>query len=682
MKKIITTLLALSMLVLTVGFAACSGGGTSSPSSDTPPQSGSTGEVTKPEEPEPENYYPVLEVYTNATRIMKGQTFHVEPVVTYGGVDVEAVFTYSSDNDEIVSVDAQGVASGVGAGTATIKVSCTYNGVSLEKSVSITVQNAYSFAFLDEEVTVGTFGDTNKATAAYYLYENDEPLENADIDWTIGDEAIATVDAQGVITGVAYGETMLFAEFEDIEISIPVKCYIPAYEGEINNFNHISRMDNVLTKNMTTEAVMASELISEAVGGKTPTNGNFLKFAATKTHTYPALYLNPMVTKADLEELADDGATSIKFSIYIEKVDTSTERRLLKKKINGTETSILQVVYGEWTDVSIALKDIINNYDRYASYIDPLFFIPNTGSTTDILLIPSAFNVYLDAITVDVPTYTHYTISSVADFWKINNDMSETAYYTLTQDLDFSAHAFNYDTTITDGSWHSIGWNADANQYATFKGVLDGNGFALKNITLRGYNYTHAIYAAVFGITDGATFKNLYVDMEMASESGANTAKLVGFIGNATNTTVKNCFVRFKTNQTGYGSNFNGPIMSHSNGGTIENCVSILDVSDGFISSNKTNIGSVFGLAHGSTTYVTNTYAAMLLQDGDTQPLKINGSGSPSVSGSSVSATVAKVYEAISATGVLTKENGWNTNVWKIENNALKFGDETIYSAQ
>ena len=107
--------------------------------------------------------------------------------------------TWKSSNKKVAKVNAEGKITAVGDGTATITATAndgsgkkvTFKVKVVHKPYGLTISGA-------EAVTVGkTIALTGKVTPAN--------ATNKKVKWTSGDESIATVDASGVVTGVAEG---------------------------------------------------------------------------------------------------------------------------------------------------------------------------------------------------------------------------------------------------------------------------------------------------------------------------------------------------------------------------------------------------------------------------------------------------------------------------------------------
>jgi hypothetical protein len=116
---------------------------------------------------------------------------------------------YSSDDESVATVDADGVITAVGAGTATISVVkagddffLESNTATLTITVSRMAQNEISFAQDLVRVAIGDTVPTNALSGG-----NGEGA----VTYSSSDESIATVDGQGVVTPVAEGFTVISA---------------------------------------------------------------------------------------------------------------------------------------------------------------------------------------------------------------------------------------------------------------------------------------------------------------------------------------------------------------------------------------------------------------------------------------------------------------------------------------
>lgn len=130
-----------------------------------------------------------------------------------GGVqDVTRTATYTSSDPAVATVDSNGVVTAVGGGTATITASYTPpgGGAALTDTSEITVTAApvTSINVTPETATVAV-GATQQLTVT----TNTGTDVTATATYTSSDPAIATVDASGLVTGVAAGNATITASY-------------------------------------------------------------------------------------------------------------------------------------------------------------------------------------------------------------------------------------------------------------------------------------------------------------------------------------------------------------------------------------------------------------------------------------------------------------------------------------
>jgi gliding motility-associated-like protein len=112
--------------------------------------------------------------------------------------------TWSSSNTAVATVDNSGVVTGVAAGTATISYTVASNGCSTTKTADITV-NALP--------AVGPItGNTAVCVGATTALSNSTPGGS----WTSSDGLVATVDASGMVSGLAPGTVTIAYTVSDI----------------------------------------------------------------------------------------------------------------------------------------------------------------------------------------------------------------------------------------------------------------------------------------------------------------------------------------------------------------------------------------------------------------------------------------------------------------------------------
>jgi bifunctional DNase/RNase len=244
-----------------------------------------------------------------------------------------------------------------------------------------------------------------------------------------------------------------------------------------------------------------------------------------------------------------------------------------------------------------------------------------------------------------------FQIVTPSDFDSIRTNL--TAHYVLMNNIDLTTYS----------NFVPIG-NSTATQ--RFKGVLNGNGFLIKNLKVN----RNVAYTGLFGFIENAAIKNLgVVDANVNSQS-SNYSGII--VGNMLTSTIDQCYTKgFVNGQYGQGG-----ICGWHSGGTISNCWS---------NASLTSLGRVGGLVGNivsTTSLINNSYAYGTVSS----PQLIGGLiGSL---GDAVPKTVVSnsywntdIYPTSDAgTGYTTSQFGgssnfsaWNTNVWGFQSGSYPY---------
>ena len=117
-----------------------------------------------------------------------------------------ASVTWASGDASIVTVDATGLATAVGNGTA----SATASAEGASGSATITVEQVVSSLDLSPSPLLLAVGDVLRL-AAEAADANGHPVAEPELTWRTSDESIATVDATGLVSGTGVGMTTITA---------------------------------------------------------------------------------------------------------------------------------------------------------------------------------------------------------------------------------------------------------------------------------------------------------------------------------------------------------------------------------------------------------------------------------------------------------------------------------------
>jgi uncharacterized protein YjdB len=153
-------------------------------------------------------------VTPNPTTIVVGKMGALAAVLTdaNGNVVANQVVSWSSDNTAVATVDSHGVVTGVSLGTATITASS--NGMSGAASV-VVVRPPVAAVIVEPATSTVQVGQSETLVAT--LKDADgNTLTGRTVAWTSSDPTSATVDANGVVTGVQPNPITITATAEGV----------------------------------------------------------------------------------------------------------------------------------------------------------------------------------------------------------------------------------------------------------------------------------------------------------------------------------------------------------------------------------------------------------------------------------------------------------------------------------
>lgn len=153
--------------------------------------------------------------------LKKGETAALTATVAPEDASDKAV-VWSSSDETVATVDAQGVVTAVKTGTATLTAS---HASGLSATCEVTVTTPAESITVDKEAIALRKGET----AALVATVGPEDADDKTVTWSSSDEAVATVDAEGVVTAVKSGTaTITAADVEGHTASCEVSVTSPA----------------------------------------------------------------------------------------------------------------------------------------------------------------------------------------------------------------------------------------------------------------------------------------------------------------------------------------------------------------------------------------------------------------------------------------------------------------------
>ncbi|MBP5796805.1 MAG: choice-of-anchor J domain-containing protein [Bacteroidales bacterium] len=145
----------------------------------------------------------VTSITADDVTVTIGETASITNLEVLPADATNSAVTYTSNDETIATVTAAGVVTGVGVGETTITIAAT-DGSNVSYDITVTVNGIDVTGITASDVTVVN-GQT--ATISYTVAPTNATDQS--VTFTSADETIATVDADGVVTGVNPGETTI-----------------------------------------------------------------------------------------------------------------------------------------------------------------------------------------------------------------------------------------------------------------------------------------------------------------------------------------------------------------------------------------------------------------------------------------------------------------------------------------
>ncbi|GMR13991.1 MAG: hypothetical protein BMS9Abin29_2218 [Gemmatimonadota bacterium] len=179
------------------------------------------------------------------------------------GNPVGGDITWASGDDAVLTVDVTGLATAVANGTATV----TATSGALEGTAALTVAQAAATVAVTPEDPIIAIGGTQLLAAAV-SDANGNPMAGAAVTWSSADEAIATVDAAGLVTAVAEGSATVTGTSGNASGGVTVTVilvplpFVPAGDGDVSGTMNVAEV--TIPAGVTITAT--SDLVINATG--------------------------------------------------------------------------------------------------------------------------------------------------------------------------------------------------------------------------------------------------------------------------------------------------------------------------------------------------------------------------------------------------------------------------------
>ena len=527
--------------------------------------------------------YPQLKVNTDVVGVQVNDIFALDTKLFYRSNYVQINFTYESMNNDIATINSNGVITGVSAGRTEIIISLDYLTYHLEKIITVNVYDNVVFHLSNNNVNLSTLKENDlgynvSETLTFGCNENGlDVLDQVEIEWSIEDANVVSISGNGnsvVLNSISAGETKVIASFTYKQTDYSVFANVKVFKASVQE---------------------GEKLFVEKVNGNNQVNLDVPEYLSVN----------------EINEII----------------------------INGTAIETIN-------------KDIQSN--------TVILTIDDSVSVYDIEINSNKLDYSLTIVVADKV----FRQSDVNNFSKIISQ-NLNGYYLLAEDLDFTGITFQ-----------SIGGASDV-----FSGHFDGCGYAIKNLVLtaRTEKDQWGVYKTgagnVFGSNSG-TIENVFVQFTAPAVNA-----WVGFVGFNTGK-VRNVLVdvTLSTDFAGGYAQCNGAVVSaNKTGGTVSNCIGSINVGNNL---NRQQFGTVVGANYTNTLSITNCYG---LLNGSTQIYGTNGSEVVNSFShiDNVKLSMRECYnfnssEAFLASGKeLNGSSGWS-EYWKKGNVTIIFGDESV----
>lgn len=166
-----------------------------------------------------------IEVEVEDTDLAVGQSTQLSATATLGDgstVDIDPS-DCTSDNEDVATVDADGVVTAVGAGTAVI--ACAFGGEIGSVTITVTAKEAVSLTVEGpdgEALITANVGQAVQLHAIVTYTDGSTEDVSGDVEWSVDDEDIASVNASGELSALGDGGAVVTATLGELSADIAV----------------------------------------------------------------------------------------------------------------------------------------------------------------------------------------------------------------------------------------------------------------------------------------------------------------------------------------------------------------------------------------------------------------------------------------------------------------------------
>lgn len=235
------------------------------------------------------------------------------------------VFTWASDNSDVVTVDQTGLVTVVGVGEA--NVSITFYGVTATCKVIVNEFDTTTVDFAIDTNAINVDEEyTNQQIIATITKDGEEYVSKQPIVWSSSNEKVATVDQTGLVTFLTEGQTIITAKFYNAERT----CTVNVAKFDTSKVV-VTILQSELKLNERSEDVLLAASIANDNKAYTPKNPIVWASTNTSVVTVDQNGLVSVVGMGEAEITATfyDKVTSITVTVAEDKKDIATAAELI-----------------------------------------------------------------------------------------------------------------------------------------------------------------------------------------------------------------------------------------------------------------------------------------------------------------------------------------------------------------
>ncbi|WP_020533919.1 DM13 domain-containing protein [Flexithrix dorotheae] len=180
-----------------------------------------------------------LEVTPETAAIMSGETFSFSAVYYNNrGIETDTILNWTSSNPAIATVDNNGKATAISQGQVTITAFA--GDFESNKALLTVVGNSNEIATIEissPSTTVAINSTLQFSAEAKNI--NDQEITGKSFVWTSSDESIATIDANGLLTGKDNGDVNISAMADGVSSNV-IKVSIGSTGSRSGNFKGLT----------------------------------------------------------------------------------------------------------------------------------------------------------------------------------------------------------------------------------------------------------------------------------------------------------------------------------------------------------------------------------------------------------------------------------------------------------